>query len=33
MTPPAEILALRDHLKAWLLERAFPIWCGMPGQT
>ena len=26
MTPPAEILALRDHLKAWLLERAFPIW-------
>jgi mannose-6-phosphate isomerase len=26
MTPPAEIIALRDRLKTWLLERAFPIW-------
>ena len=26
MKPPAPILELRDRLKAWLLERAFPIW-------
>ena len=26
MTPPHIILDLRDQLKAWLLERAFPIW-------
>jgi mannose/cellobiose epimerase-like protein (N-acyl-D-glucosamine 2-epimerase family) len=26
MTPPSEIRALRDRLKSWLLERAFPIW-------
>ena len=26
MTPPPAIQDLRDRLKAWLLERAFPIW-------
>jgi mannose-6-phosphate isomerase len=26
MTPPTEVRALRDRLKAWLLEQVFPIW-------
>jgi mannose-6-phosphate isomerase len=26
VTPPPAILNLRDRLKAWLLERAFPVW-------
>jgi len=26
MRPPAEIVAARDRLKSWLLDRAFPIW-------